>query len=514
MTEKRGYDTPAALYKMVPVDQALQVSSMRSETRTRTAEIHPTRLVSLTNPFLLLLGPPKVVLSEVARSKPAVDCRIDESVGHVLAEDIEAKLPIPDKPLSIMDGFAVQAGDDSARFAVVGENRAGNVDEGIVVEQGLAAYITTGSPLPRGSNAVVMIEDTAVVSGGGEEGGDTLGGPKVIEIVGGGGSAVKTMAPGQNVRQVGSDMALGEVVLVQGKVIQPADVGILASLGVSHVRVFAKPTAAFMSTGDEVVDIGSASGGAEAGSGKKKHQIFDANRPVLCACAKSLCSRVIDLGIAGDTQERLESLFSLAMEAKADVLVTSGGVSMGDSDLIKPILEQKGKVYFGKVLMKPGKPLTFATIQGAEGKGAGHKLLVFGLPGNPVSSFVTFNLVVLPALRKLGGWRDPHLRRISVKLGSDIKMDPRRPEYHRVVLTWPEVQPFAVQAAGDGHPDNGAGGGGSATVLVAQSTGFQRSSRLVSLRDACALVEVPQGSGHIPKGSIVSALLIGDLPLL
>lgn len=295
--------------------------------------------------------------------------------------------------------------------------------------------------------------------------------------------------PGQHVRQVGSDMEKGEVIFDSGKLLEAVDVGMLASLGIRSVKVFKKPLAAFMSTGDEVVDI-------QSSKEKGKHQIFDANRPILCAAAQPYCERVIDLGIAGDTQERLESLFQKAMADKVDVLVTSGGVSMGDSDLIKPILESKGKVHFGKVKMKPGKPLTFATIEEGD-----HKLLVFALPGNPVSSFVTFNLIVIPALRKLSGWTSPHSTRLQVRTGGPIEMDPKRPEYHRAALSWSKPGQFSVL-------ENPSPSDSENAVLIAHSTGNQRSSRLLSLRNAQALLEIPQGSGIVPAGTLLSAILI------
>ena len=316
----------------------------------------------------------QTVLSEVTAPKDSFWCPAGICFNHVLDEDVVAPLDIPDKPVSIVDGFAVVAGDPAKELEICGESRAGHVDEKIVVERGKCCYVTTGAALPRGADAVVMIEDTKKVE-------DT----KKIEV----GANVLAMSAGENVRQTGSDMAEGECILRKGKLLDGADVAMLNSLGISRVHVFGKPVCAVMSTGDEVVDAGARERG--------RHQIFDANRPALRACAERHCSSVVDLGIAGDTEGRLETLVEEALEDKVDVLVTSGGVSMGDADLVKPILEKRGKVHFGKVLMKPGKPLTFATIE----RDCGQKMLVFGLPGNPVSSYVTFNLVVVPALRKV-----------------------------------------------------------------------------------------------------------------
>eukprot|EP00878_Enallax_costatus_P031872 GHUV01034930.1.p1 GENE.GHUV01034930.1~~GHUV01034930.1.p1 ORF type:complete len:185 (+),score=66.12 GHUV01034930.1:387-941(+) len=167
---------------------------------------------------------------------------------------------------------------------------------------------------------------------------------------------------------------------------------------------------------------------------------------------------------------------------------------MGDRDLLKPLLERKGQVHFGRVCMKPGKPLTFATLDLQDGR----KLLVFGLPGNPVSSFVCFNLVVVPALRKMSGWPQPQLRRIQVITTSALKLDPERPEYHRVVLQYGRLPESCAAASGQ-------------LGWYATSTGNQISSRLLSARSANALLELPKAEGVVEAGSTVSALLIDDL---
>uniref|UniRef100_A0A383W652 Molybdopterin biosynthesis protein CNX1 n=1 Tax=Tetradesmus obliquus TaxID=3088 RepID=A0A383W652_TETOB len=171
---------------------------------------------------------------------------------------------------------------------------------------------------------------------------------------------------------------------------------------------------------------------------------------------------------------------------------------MGDRDLLKPLLERKGSVHFGRVLMKPGKPLTFATLSLP---GSSRQLLVFGLPGNPVSSFVCFNLVVVPALRKMSGWAQPQLRRMQVVLTSPLKLDPERPEYHRVVLGYGRLPAACGAAAGQ-------------LGWFATSTGNQISSRLLSARSANALLELPRAEGVLEAGSTVSALLIDDLGVM
>jgi gephyrin len=184
---------------------------------------------------------------------------------------------------------------------------------------------------------------------------------------------------------------------------------------------------------------------------------------------------------------------------------------MGDRDLIKPLLARDGEIHFGRVRMKPGKPLTFATLADASGgKGGGGEgarpMLVFGLPGNPVSSFVCFHLVVLPALRKMAGWAAPGLRRLRVKLTSPVKLDPERPEYHRATIAY-----GACPSLSGGGGGGGGGGAGGGACWYAVSTGNQISSRILSARSANALLELPQREGVLPAGAEVSALVIDDL---
>jgi gephyrin len=206
---------------------------------------------------------------------------------------------------------------------------------------------------------------------------------------------------------------------------------------------------------------------------------------MLSAAVTAVGGLPVDLGIASDQPSQL--LERVEQGLAADVLMTSGGVSMGELDLIQPLLEQIGTVHIGRIRMKPGKPLTFATVHRE-----GRSKLVFALPGNPVSSMVTFYLLAAPALRRLAGWPDPHWRRVQAVLAQPLRLDAYRPEYHRATLTW------------DLTLHEGRGG------YRAVSTGSQASSRLLSLRTANALLELPQAEGELPAGSVVPALLIGE----
>jgi gephyrin len=256
---------------------------------------------------------------------------------------------------------------------------------------------------------------------------------------------------------------------------------------------------AVLSTGDEVVEPSSTPGPG---------QIRDCNRAMLLAAAEAAGAVAVDLGVARDEGGDLSACLARARAAGADALVTSGGVSMGDRDLVKPLLEQAGTVHFGRVLMKPGKPLTFATLPpagAADGTSAAQSkttpMLVFALPGNPVSSFVCFSLAVVPALRRMAGWADPSLRRVRATLACALKLDPERPEYHRATLRFGPLP--GVQGGGDppAAPRRRYG-------WLAESTGNQISSRLLSARSANALLELPRAEGLLEAGTEVSALLL------
>ncbi|GAX85701.1 hypothetical protein CEUSTIGMA_g13115.t1 [Chlamydomonas eustigma] len=425
-----------------------------------------------------------------------------EAVGRVLSVSVVAPDSLPPFPASIKDGYAVISSDGIGTYNVVGESRAGSMDSPNPA-QGTVVYITTGAPVPLGFDAVVQVEDTEEVPSEKveeEEGTMTSSDYKQAGRKNRRVRILKAASPGQDIRVVGSDILVGETVLRSGEVIGVAEIGILATVGATHVTVYKQPHVGVMSTGDEVVEPST----SPLGPG----QIRDANRSMILAAAAKAGAKVTDLGIARDTEGHIQGCFDRAVSAGVDVLITSGGVSMGDRDLVKPLLERTGTIHFGRVLMKPGKPLTFATLSlpsAAPGEGGDpssepqRSMMVFGLPGNPVSSFACFYLTTLPALRKLMGWSNPMLRRVQVKLAQTLKMDPERPEYHRVALQWSKC-PFLEGRAEHVGCD-----------WWAVSTGNQISSRLLSARSANALLEVPQASGFLRQGTLVSAILIDDL---
>jgi gephyrin len=388
-------------------------------------------------------------------SKQVVSLR--NCLGLILAEDIIATEPQPPFPASVKDGFAVVATDGPGEYPVIGEVTAGHPAD-FRVRPGVVAYITTGAPVPEGADGVVMVEDTESFLRDGQ---------RWVRIK-------RSIKPGDDIRPVGVDVEAGQRILAAGERLGPAEIGLLATVGVTNVAVHPRPRVAVLSTGDELIDPSQ-----QPGPG----QIRDSNRAMLLAAVQAVGGEPVDLGLAGDTQAELEKKVRAGLN-QADILLTSGGVSMGDLDLIKPLLEHAGTVHFGRIHMKPGKPLTFATVDADQ-----RRRLVFGLPGNPVSSLVTFYLMAVPALRKMAGWREPALPRVQARLAQTLPLDPHRPEFHRATLRWDDEQ----------------------QCLIAHSTGRQASSRLLSMRTANALLELPQGEGELPAGTWVHAQLIGEL---
>ena len=456
-----------------------------------------------------------------------------DAVGRVLASEVTAPRPHPPFPASIMDGYAVRAADVPGTLRVVGAARAGaplardksDKSSESDADHGRAVYITTGAPVPPGFDAVVPIERVRF------PGGDDAGAVAVADA----------FSPGANVRSVGSDIQRGEVLLRAGDRVGPHELGIAALAGVAEARTRRAPLVAVLSTGDELADPFADSRLASAASSPddlRPSSIFDANRHMLLACAREAGARVMDLGIARDDPDALADAIARAVDAGADVVVASGGVSEGDKDHLKDVLlgsfgRVAGAVHFGRVMMKPGKPLTFAEISRTEdsisedstvstgrafqdvsgtdatdapdGKRRREKktVLAFGLPGNPVSAAVTFALVVAPAVRRMLGWADPRPRRLQAVLAQDIALDKERPEYHRATLDW--------EASGGDFANFANADAGKTNLPLARSTGRQISSRLTSMRGAEVLLELPRGPGSVAKGSVVSALVIRDI---
>lgn len=367
-----------------------------------------------------------------------------QALDLVLAQDVIAQEDLPPFPCSAKDGFAIIACDTTNPRRLIGEQTAGYIAD-LRVETGTCARITTGAPLPPGADAVIMVEYTQEVDG-------------MITMQ-------RQVISGADVRPVGQDIATGQRVLEAGRDIGPQEIGLLASLGYASLVAHPRPRVAVLSTGNEIVEPD-----AQPGPG----QIRDSNRYALMAAIQQAGAEPVSLGIGSDT---LDELMAKMIEglATCDALITSGGVSMGKLDLIKPILETRGQVHFGRVNMKPGKPLTFATVDGKP---------VFALPGFPVSSLVSFELFVRPALLKMRG-RHLILRpRVPVTLAETLHSDAGRPEFHRVTLS---------QEQG---------------VFTARTTGLQTSGRLLSMVGANGLLALPRQDKPFIAGETVTAILL------
>jgi molybdenum cofactor synthesis domain-containing protein len=365
-----------------------------------------------------------------------------QALDLVLTQDVIAQEDLPPFPCSAKDGFAIIACDTTNPRRLIGEQTAGYIAD-LRVEAGTCARITTGAPLPPGADAVIMVEYTQEVDG-------------MITMQ-------REVVSGADVRPVGQDIAKGQRVLEVGRDIGPQEIGLLASLGCASIVAHPRPRVAVLSTGNEIV---------EPDAQPRPGQIRDSNRYALMAAIQQAGAEPVSLGIGSDT---LDELMAKMIEglATCDALITSGGVSMGKLDLIKPILETRGQVHFGRVNMKPGKPLPFAPVDGKP---------VFALPGFPVSSLVSFELFVRPALLKMRG-RHLILRpRVPVTLAETLHGNAGRPEFHRVILS----------------RDQGA--------FTARTTGLQTSGRLLSMVGANGLLVLPRQDKPFLAGETVTAI--------
>jgi molybdopterin molybdotransferase len=385
----------------------------------------------------------------LTRTQPLSSERISflEGQGRVLAEAVTAAEDLPSSPRSAVDGYAVAQLAAPGTLRVLGELTAGQVSS-TRVEPGSAMRIMTGGLLPPGSDAVVMVEDTQEQDG-------------LVHVS-------KGIQPGDNVHPTGQDLKREQVVLEPGRQLGPPEIGMLATVGHTAVSVFRRPRVAILATGDELV---------EPSETPPEGSIRDSNRFALIAAAREAGADVVWQRHGPDDRIALERLVREALDV-SDVLITSGGVSMGTRDLIKPLLADLGQLQFGRIAFKPGKPLTFVTIEGK---------LAFGLPGYPVSSLVTFEVFVRPALLRLQGLQQALRPRVTVALEHVVRPDPVRLEYQRAAVRW-------------------VGG-----RLSARSTGSQGSSRLLSMIGANALLEIQPGPDRLPPGTAVPALLTGNL---
>ncbi len=377
------------------------------------------------------------------------------SSGRVLAVDVKAAHELPSFDNSSMDGFAIRAEDTSASrltLSVVADIPAGIAPQ-VTLAAGQAARIMTGAQMPQGANAVIPVEDTDFTS---REAGSPA--PQTV-------SFERKVNVGENVRPHGTDLQAGQVVLKKGRMLKAQDLGLLAGLGISKVEVFKKPRVGLLSSGNELIDVDQP---LEAG------KIHDSNSYTIAALIESAGAEVVHLGVAKDSRDSVTDLFEKAIAAHADLILSSAGVSVGAFDYIKEVIESNGKMDFWRVNMRPGKPLAFGTYRGVH---------FIGLPGNPVSAFVGFEVFVRDVLQRLGGRSDGSRLKIKVRCAEQVESDGRE-SYLRAVL----------------HEENG--------VQTARLTGHQGSGNLLSLVQADALLIIPAGVKCVPVGREVEAILL------
>jgi molybdopterin molybdotransferase len=393
---------------------------------------------------------------------PVRDLALDDALGRVLAEPVVSAVDVPPFANTAMDGFAVRASDTAGapvRLAIVGTLAAGADPAGLTVGPGQAVRIMTGAPLPAGADAVVMVERTSTPAAA-EDSGDVV----VIE----GAASV-----GDHIRSAGDDLRAGQTAFEASSVLTPGHLGVLASLGLSRVTVFPPARVGVLSTGDELV---------EGSTPLRPGQIRDSNRPTLLALVREAGCVAVDLGTARDDEDAIRSKLQEGL-AVCDAVVTSGGVSVGDFDYVKVVLDTIGRMDWWQVAIRPAKPFAFGV--------AGPRLTpVFGLPGNPVSSMVSFEIFVRPALRRMMGHPDDRLLRPVIEAVADEPL-PRRPDgklhLDRVVAT---------------HLADGR--------LHVRRSGGQGSHMLRAMALANALALVPDGEG-VAAGGTVSVILLGTV---
>ncbi len=374
-----------------------------------------------------------------------------EALGRVLAEEVTADRDIPPLPNSAMDGYAIRAADVTqapARLRVIGEAPAGRLCP-LEVGPGTAVRIMTGAPIPAGADTVVPFEHTRLDG-------------EWVEVL-------RETRSGTNVREAGEDVRAGQVVLSPGHVLRPQEIGMLAALGRIEVAVVRRPRVAILATGDEVVPPWETPGPG---------QIRDANSYTVAAQVRQYGGIPLLLGVARDEEALIREGVRRALAEQADLIVTSGGVSIGDFDLVKQVLAAEGEMRFWSLSMKPGRPMAFGVVGGVP---------LVGLPGNPVSAMIATELFVRPALLKMQGftrWPWPEVR---ARLADPILRKDGRRHYLRVQLRE------------------------TPTGWEATLTGDQGSGILYSLVQADGLAVIPEDVDHLPAGAEVRVLLLREL---
>jgi molybdopterin molybdotransferase len=409
--------------------------------------------------MLSVLEAQQRIFSQFSPVPETVLVPLEQATGRVLSADISADSDLPPFDNSSVDGFAVRAVDLSSasmenpvKLPVVGDIPAGS-NPAFQLGRGQSARIMTGAPLPSGADAVVMVEDTDF-----DNRAAGLSAPETVALY-------RSVRPGENVRARGMDLKRGRQVLSAGTGLRAQEIGMLAMLGIANVSARRAPRVAVLSTGDEILPVE-----APLEPGK----IHDANAYTLAALAASAGCEIIRLGVASDTRASVQNKLDAALQAGADVIISSAGVSVGAFDYVKEVVEANGTLDFWKVDMRPGKPLAFGRYAGVP---------FFGLPGNPVSAFVGFLVFVEPALRRLNGLPTTTRPRVRAVLAEGLESDGRE-SYLRARLT--------IEAG----------------KYVARFPTNQSSGNLFSLVESNALLIIPSGVKSCPLGTELEAWLL------
>ena len=387
----------------------------------------------------------QLIHTQIAPTQHTETLALAQALDRILANDLIAPINVPAANNSAMDGYALAWVDNQHQYQLVGEALAGHVFSG-QLNPGEAIRITTGGIIPAGADRVVMQENVRRTQ-------------NTIEVT-------IPCKHDENIRFAGDDIREGETVLSKGTRLSPLHIGLLASLGINKIAVFAKIRVAVVSTGDELLQPGET-----FSSGK----IYDSNRIMLMALLQRLSVDIIDLGCQPDDPNLLRETFLRAIEI-ADLVISSGGVSVGDADYTKDILLQLGEINFYKIAMKPGKPLAF-------GKFRNSHCWFFGLPGNPVSSAVTYHQLVLPGLRQLSGEIfSPNIKLIATA-NEPLKKQPGRKDFQRGIL--------------QSHNNQ----------LTISTSGLQSSAVLSGMAKANAYIILERERGKVEKGEQVEVML-------
>ncbi|MGR2767287.1 bifunctional molybdopterin-guanine dinucleotide biosynthesis adaptor protein MobB/molybdopterin molybdotransferase MoeA [Photobacterium ganghwense] len=391
------------------------------------------------------------ILSQLSAPQEQVSVALEQALGQIVAQDILSPVNVPQHTNSAMDGYAIRGDDlDRDHYQVIGQVMAGHCFDQ-PLEPGQAVRIMTGAPVPQHADTVIMREQASQI-------GDIVTFDRTMGAI----------RQGQNVRQAGEDLALGQVAVAAGTKITAPELGMIASLGLDTVSIRPPLKVAIFSTGDEVQAPGEA---------QKPNCIYDSNRYTLTAMLKKAGCEVVDMGIIEDSEETLTSTLLQAAE-QADMILSSGGVSVGDADYIKTVLSQLGAINFWRINMRPGRPLAFGQIQG---------IPFFGLPGNPVAVMVTFLQFVEPALRKMQGMTDWQPTVFNAIAEQPLRSRPGRNEYSRGF--------YSIDANGR---------------LVVRSTGKQGSGILRSMSEANCLIEILPEQPGIEVGESVRVIPLTD----